>query len=91
MSGALVLAEAGVQPAGVRRVETAAPSRAAQFQATLAAYDRDSCIRCLHAAVDRYRSLRHSVIGDGHGVANEAAGSTAMAYWADVAAHWPCI
>ena len=83
--GPLVLVEAGAQPAGVRRVETAAPSRASQLQATVAAYDRDSCIRCLYAAVDLYRLLRRSV-GVGHVVANEAAESTAMAYLADVAA-----
>lgn len=85
--GPLVLTEAGAQPAGVRRVETAAPSRAGQLQATVAAYDRDSCIRCLYAAVDLYRSLRHSV-GNGHAdmAANEAAESTAMTYLSDIAA-----
>lgn len=83
--GPLVLVEAGAQPAGVRRVETAAPSRASQLQVTVASYDRHSCIRCLYAAVDLHRSLRHS-IGGGHVVANEAAERTAMAYLADVAA-----
>jgi predicted nucleotidyltransferase len=83
--GPLVLVEAGAQPAGVRRVETVAPSRAALLQATVAAYDRVSCVRCLYAAVDLYRSLRRSV-GAGRVVANEAAENTAMAYLADVAA-----
>ncbi|OHE84680.1 MAG: oxalate:formate antiporter [Lysobacterales bacterium RIFOXYD1_FULL_69_11] len=83
--GPLALVEAGAQPAGVRRVETAAPSRALQLQATVAAYDRQSCIHCLYAAVDLYRSLRHAV-GSDHVVANEAAESTAMAYLADIAA-----
>lgn len=83
--GPLILVEAGAQPAGVRRVETAAPSRASELQATVAAYDRHSCIRCLYAAADLYRELRHSV-GAGLVVANEAAESTAMAYLANVAA-----
>ena len=83
--GPLVLVEAGAQPAGVRRVEMAAPSRAAQLQETVAAYDPASCIRCLYAAAELYRSLRRSV-GSEHMIANEAAENTAMAYLADVAA-----
>jgi predicted nucleotidyltransferase len=83
--GPLILVEAGVQPAGVRRVETAAPSRAAQLQETVAAYNSTSCIRCLYAAAELYRSLRRSV-GAGHVIANEAAESTAMTYLAGVIA-----
>ena len=83
--GPLTFVEAGAQPAGVRRVEMAAPSRAAQLQETVAAYNTASCIRCLHAAAERYRSLRRSV-GAGHVIANEAAESTAMTYLADVMA-----
>jgi predicted nucleotidyltransferase len=83
--GPLVLVEAGAQPAGVRRVETVAPLRTAQLTATVASYDRDSCIRCLDAAVNLYRLLRESV-GAGHVVANEAAERTAMAYLVTIAA-----
>jgi hypothetical protein len=83
--GPLALVEAGAQPAGVRRVETAAPSRAAQLQETVAAHNSASCIRCLYAAAELYRSLRYSV-GAGHVIANEAAESTAMAYLAGVIA-----
>ncbi|MNM57855.1 hypothetical protein D3C81_690730 [compost metagenome] len=83
--GPLILVEAGAQPAGVRRVETAAPLRAAQLQCTVAAYNAVSCIGCLHAAVELYRALRGSA-GKGDVVANEAAESTAMAYLAGVVA-----
>lgn len=83
--GPLILVEAGAQPAGVRRVETAAPARAAQLQDTVAAYNTASCIRSLHAAVELYRSLRHSV-GTDHVVANAVAESTAMTYLAGVGA-----
>ncbi len=88
--GPLALAEAGAQPAGVRRVETAAPARAAQLQATVAAYDRESCIRCLYAAVDLYRSLRRSA-RDVNVVANDAAESTVMAYLAEIAEREPIV
>src|SRR5690606_580969 len=83
--GPLVLLEAGAQPAGVRRVESVAPLRAAELQATVAMYDRESCIRCLYAAVDLYRSLR-SADGASDVVANEAAESLALEYLANVAA-----
>lgn len=82
--GPLALVEAGAQPAGVRRVEMEAPSRAAQLRETVAAYDPSSCIKCLYAAAELYRSLRRSV-GDGRVIPNEAAERTAMAYLAEVA------
>lgn len=82
--GPLILVEAGAQPAGVRRVEREAPSRAAQLEATVSAYDRDACIRSLYAAVDLYRSLRRAV-GAGQVAENEAAERLAMAYLAHVA------
>jgi len=83
--GPLALMEAGAQPAGVRRLEMAAPARAAQLQETMAAYDITSCIQCLYAAAELYRSLRSSV-GVSHMIPNEAAESVAMAYLADIAA-----
>jgi predicted nucleotidyltransferase len=82
--GPLILVEAGGQPSGVRRVETMAPLRAAQLEATVAAYDRSSCIRSVYAAVDLYRSLRNE-IGAGKFVANEAAERVAMEYLANIA------
>lgn len=83
--GPLVLLEAGAQPTGVRRVETAAPARALQLQTTVASYDRESCIRCLYAAVELYRELRQ-VIGADDLVANENVESAAMSYLANIAA-----
>lgn len=86
--GPLALMEAGAPPSGVRRLEMAAPARAAQLQETVAAYDTASCIQCLYAAVELYRSLRGSV-GSRHLLLNEVAESTAMAYLADIAAMRP--
>ncbi|WP_423454106.1 nucleotidyltransferase domain-containing protein [Ottowia sp. VDI28] len=83
--GPLALMEAGAQPNGVRRLEIAAPARAAQLQETVAAYDATSCMRCLYAAVELYRSLRSSVSA-GQPAVNEAAESVAMAYLAGIAA-----
>jgi len=82
--GPLTLVEAGAQPSGVRRVEALAPNRAAQLEATMAAYDRGSCIRSVYVAVDLYRSLRN-VVGAGKVVANEAAETVAMEYLANIA------
>ncbi|WP_223196250.1 nucleotidyltransferase domain-containing protein [Diaphorobacter ruginosibacter] len=84
--GPLMLMEAGVQPAGVRRVETAvAPSRVVQLQATVATYDRSSSISCLYDAAKLYRSLRDS-LGTDRLKVNEAAEGTAMEYLAAIAA-----
>lgn len=83
--GPLALFEAGAQPTGIRRIEIEAPSRATQLQETVAAYDPDSCIRSICAAVELYRSLRHSV-GSGLVAENQAAENAAMSYLADVAA-----
>jgi hypothetical protein len=82
--GPLMLVEAGARPSGVRRVETVAPSRAANLQATVAPYDPAECVRSLYAAVDLYRSLRHS-LGPGSMVPNQAAEHTAIRYLDEVA------
>lgn len=82
--GPLTLVEAGAQPCGVRRVETAAPSRAAELRATVAPYDPAGCVRCLYAAADLYRSLRRS-LGSGRVVPNQAGERTAMAYLDEMA------
>ena len=84
--GPLVLMEAGARPSGVRRMESVAgPARTAQLRETLATYDRASCVHCLQAAGNLYRSLRQSV-GAGRVMANEAAESVAMAYLNEIAA-----
>lgn len=82
--GPLILLEAGAQPSGVRRVETVAPSRAAELRATVCPYDAADCARALYAAADLYRSLRHS-LGPGRVVPNRAAEHTAIAYLDTVA------
>jgi hypothetical protein len=83
--GPLMLLEAGAQPSGVPRVETAAPSRAAELRATVAPYDAAECARSLYAAADLYRSLRQS-LGAGRVVPNQAAEQTAIVYL-DAVAH----
>jgi predicted nucleotidyltransferase len=82
--GPLVLLEAGAPPSGVRRVETAAASRAAELRATLAPYDRAGCLRSLYAAADLYRSLRHS-LGPSRVVPNQTAEDMAIAYLTGIA------
>ena len=71
--------EAGTQPVGVRRLETSSPERAAQIQGTIAEYSRASCMRCLLASVEIYRSLRQS-LGAGKFLCNEAAEAVALEY-----------
>ena len=56
--GPLILLEAGQRPGGVRRLETVAPTRAKQLEATLATHDAQSCFEALKAAVELYRELR---------------------------------
>ncbi|PYN79583.1 MAG: oxalate:formate antiporter [Candidatus Rokuibacteriota bacterium] len=59
--GPLVLAEAGEQPNGVRRVEQSAPRRAAPLRSTLASHDRQSCWDALTAAAALYTDLREQL------------------------------
>jgi hypothetical protein len=56
--GPLLLAEAGAQPNGVRRVEERAPRELASLRRTIAAHDRASCRDALLATVDLYTALR---------------------------------
>ncbi len=56
--GPLALAEAGVPPNGVRRLEQSARGRADIIRATIARYDRHDAGRALQAAIEAYRELR---------------------------------
>jgi len=56
--GPLVLAEKGVQPNGVRRVEERAPDRAIALRATVASHDREACRMALAASLALYLDLR---------------------------------
>lgn len=58
--GPLGLLQVGARPAGVRRVESAAPELAQRLQATVAKYDATDCLRALYASVEVYRWLRPS-------------------------------
>ena len=75
----LAVVEAGGRPAGVRRLESLAPARAAALEATVCAYDRAACGRALLAAIDLYRDLRRSVAPDGF-VPDEEAERVAEGY-----------
>ncbi|HPQ66666.1 MAG TPA: nucleotidyltransferase domain-containing protein [bacterium] len=87
--GPLALMEAGVQPAGVRKIETSAPSRARKLMKTLPrSYDAPGFLAALHAAVDLYRDLREALRPEGfreHTPAEEVA----LNYLADLEKHMP--
>jgi hypothetical protein len=56
--GPLMLARAGQQPNGLRRIEQLLPADAAALERTLCSHDRASCGRALKAAIALYRDLR---------------------------------
>jgi hypothetical protein len=56
--GPLGLLQVGARPAGVRRVESAAPELAQRLEATVAKYDAADCLRALRACTEVYRWLR---------------------------------
>jgi len=56
--GPLILLDAGLQPDGVRRLESGAPQYVARMSAAVGAHDRASCRDALAAAIALYVSLR---------------------------------
>jgi len=56
--GPLILLDAGLQPDGVRRLESGAPLFVAPLSAAVGAHDRASCRDALEAAMALYESLR---------------------------------
>jgi hypothetical protein len=58
MIGPLLLARAGHQPNGLRRIEQLLPEDASRLERTLCGHDRASCGRALLAIIDIYRGLR---------------------------------
>ena len=56
--GPLLLAGAGAQPNGVRRIEAAVPDSVEGLRATVAPYDGPGAAAALHAAILEYRALR---------------------------------
>ncbi len=56
--GPLGLERAGARPAGVRKIERAAPDFARALVATVATHDARACLSALEAAVAIYRDLR---------------------------------
>jgi hypothetical protein len=56
--GPLLLAGAGAQPNGVRRIEAAVPAAIERLRATVAPYDAPGGAAALHAAIREYRALR---------------------------------
>lgn len=59
--GPLILAEAGAQPNGVRRVEQSAPGQVASLRSTLASHDANACRSALTATMALYTALRDRV------------------------------
>lgn len=56
--GPLSMVAGGKRPAGVRRLETEAPSHARTMKTTVAAYDAAACVAALRAATEMYNELR---------------------------------
>jgi predicted nucleotidyltransferase len=56
--GPLILRRVGEKPAGVRRLERAAPEWTARLQETVANHTPESCIRAIENSVKLYRELR---------------------------------
>jgi hypothetical protein len=81
--GPLILEEAGARPAGVRRLETVAPARAREMEATLAAHSPAACLTALRAASALYRALRRDAERSGL-VRRADAEAAAMAYLDEV-------
>jgi hypothetical protein len=81
--GPLLLAGAGAQPNGVRRIEVAVPDSVDRLRATVAAYDALGAAAALHAAIREYRALRDA--GDPVERRRDAE-AAAVAYLAEVAA-----
>ena len=78
--GPLALEEAGARPSGVRRLETSAPARAREMEATLAAaHTPPACVEALRAAAGLYRALRAASEGS-RLVPRAEAEEAAMAY-----------
>lgn len=83
--GPLSLLVSGKRPAGVRKLEFAAPALAQQMQATVAAYDPGGCVAALRTAADLYRELRRRLVSKDLNT-NARAEQAAMEYLADIEA-----
>jgi hypothetical protein len=78
------LEEAGARPSGVRRIETSAPGRARELEATLAlAHTKAGCFAALRAAAVLYRGWRGDPQRTGF-VTRATAEAAAMAYLDEV-------
>jgi predicted nucleotidyltransferase len=86
--GPLVLQTVDARPAGVRRVEKAAPGWAREMQATVARYEPRSCAIALRAAAQMYRALRGAAASPALVVRKEAE-AAAMAYLDGILARIP--
>jgi len=59
--GPLILASVGEKPAGVRRLERAAPDWSRRLERTVARHAPDACLDALRACAEIYRELRPSL------------------------------
>ena len=83
--GPLSLIASGQRPAGVRKLESAAPKLAQQMRSTVAAYDAGACAAALRAAAQMYRGLRAGLASK-ELIVNSRAEEAAMTYLADIEA-----
>jgi predicted nucleotidyltransferase len=83
--GPLSLVVSGERPAGVRKLEVAAPNLAKQMQSTVSAYDAGACAVALRAAAEMYRELRASLASKELRI-NTRAEEGAMDYLAEIEA-----
>ena len=81
--GPLGLKRAGARPAGVRKIELAAPQLARALLGTVASHDAGTCLAALEATVELYRELRATAMP---AVLRSAAERAATAYLAEVGA-----
>lgn len=77
--GPLSIVVSGGRPAGVRKLEFAAPILARHMRATVAAYDASACAAALRAAADMYRELRSKLVSKDLKI-NSRAEEAAMEY-----------
>lgn len=85
--GPLALLQRGAQPAGVRKLEQAAPDLVAELARTVPAYDAESCAAALDATAASYRRLRTALATPAL-VVNERTEAAAMAYLEEIAARF---
>jgi len=84
--GPLALKSRGARPAGVRRLETAAPDLAREMADTVASHDARDCARALAASAALYRKMRDAQ--PGACTPRLAAEAAALAFLDQIRSQW---